>query len=630
MKTKNKQTGFTPIQQSFIPTEQSFNPVQQNSFTLTEQSSTPIQQNGFTLIEIVVSIGIFAILLVGIISAYNLMARGVRAFREQATIAALADQYLETARNLPYSQIGTTSGNPHGNLPDQTDPATNSINGVNYQIYYDIAYIDDPADDATDTYPNDYKQVKVYVKNENTDALESFITTIAPQGEESLASGGELQISVINAVGQPVAGASVQITNTSISPSINVTRTTDANGNWDEAGLPDSVNGYHIVVTKSGYSIDQTYPITPQNPNPVKPDATISNGQITQVSFAIDLLSNLTIETLNQKCSAISGVGTNVQGAKLIGTNPNIPKFDNTFTSDSSGSINMNGIEWDTYTPTLTDPAYMIYGSSPIQQISLLPNTSALFTLILGPATANSLLVIVKDAGGNPVEGANVDLQTITPASDTNQTTGGSVWLQNDWSGGFGQADWSSPSMYYQDSGTVNTATAGQVALSQASGGGGGTYSSSGWLESSSFDTGSSRTSYTTLDWQPTSQNPSTSISFQIATNNDDKTWNFLGPNGTTGSFYTVPGTTISSANNGNRYVRYKVYFSTNDTSKTPVLTSVGINYVSGCFTPGQTIFPGLTAGSNYNVIVSATGYTTQTFNNVDINGYNVLDVTLQ
>ena len=59
-------------------------------------------------------------------------------------------------------------------------------------------------------------------------------------------------------------------------------------GNWIEVGLPPSVNGYHIVVTKPGYSTDQTYPITPQNPNPTKPDATIMSGQVTQVSIVTD------------------------------------------------------------------------------------------------------------------------------------------------------------------------------------------------------------------------------------------------------------------------------------------------------------------------------------------------------
>lgn len=585
---------------------------------------------GFTLIEIVVGIGIFAILLVGVISAYSLMARGIRAFREKATISALADQYMETARNLPYSEIGTISGNPHGNLPDQPNALIANINGNNYKIYYVVTYVDDPTDGTalagTDSYPNDYKQVKLYVQNANSGTTSSFVTTIAPQGLESLSSGGALSIKVFNAVGQPVPGASVQIINNSISPTINVSRTTDSNGSWIEVGLPNSTNGYHVVVTKNGYSTDQTYPITAQNPNPTKPDATISNGQITQVSFAIDLLSNLTLQTLNQSCSTLSNVGVNVQGAKLIGTNPDIPKFNNNYASDANGKISLNNIEWDTYTPTLTGSGYMVYGSSPIQQISLLPGANSLFTLILGPATTNSLLVIVKDAAtGNPIEGATVDLQTISPATDTNQLTGGSVWVQNDWSGGFGQANFTNTNMYYQDSGSINTSTPSQVTLSQT----GGAYSSSGYLISSTFDSGTSNTSYTTLNWQPTSQNPSTSISFQVATNNDNQTWNFAGPDGTANTYYTVPGTTISSLNNNHRYIRYKVYFSTTDTSKTPVLTSVSINYVSGCFTPGQTIFPGLAAGSNYNVIVSMSGYTNQTFSNVNINGYNVLQVLL-
>jgi len=178
----------------------------------------------------------------------------------------------------------------------------------------------------------------------------------------------------------------------------------DANGKWVEVGLPDSANSYHITVTKSGYSSDQTYPISGLNPNPTKPDATISNGQVTQISFGIDQTSNLTFNTLNQTCGAISGVGLEVKGAKLIGT-PNVLKYDNLFTSNSSGQVPLINAEWDNYTPALTGNTYMIYGSSPIQQVNLLPNTNQLFNLILGPKMTTNLLVIVKDSStGNDYE----------------------------------------------------------------------------------------------------------------------------------------------------------------------------------------------------------------------------------
>src|SRR6201999_4084866 len=102
----------------------------------------------------------------------------------------------------------------------------------------------------------------------------------------------------------------------------------------------------------------------------------------------------------------------------------------------------INPLEWDTYTPSVTSPAYMIYGSSPIQQIDLLPNTQQSSTLVLGPATTNSFLVIVKDSStGNPIQGATVQLESTSPSYNSSELTAGSILYQNDWSGGSGQAN---------------------------------------------------------------------------------------------------------------------------------------------------------------------------------------------
>ncbi len=587
-------------------------------------------RKGFTLVEVVIGIGVFAIVAVSIYGIIASMFSAIKYEREHASVAALADRFMEIARNLPYSQVGTLGGNPHGSLPDFANASTTTVGSNTYQLYYEVTYVDDPADGTiaagTDPAPNDYKQVKLFVKNMTTGIITDFVTTIVPSSLESLSSGGALAIKVFNAVGQPVPNAQVSIVNNALSPSLNLSRQSDASGNWTEVGLPDSSNSYHVVVTKSGYSTDATYPITGQNPNPVKPDGTILNGQATQVSFSIDQLSNVTFHTLNQTCQPLPSVGLEVRGAKLIGT-PNVYKFDNTYTSDANGLVPLTNIEWDNYTPMLTSPSSMIYGSYPIQQVAVLPNTSQDFSLIVGPATANSLLVIVKDAAtGNPIEGATVDLQTISPAGDTYETTGGSIWNQESWAGGAGQALWSDPTMYFSDDGGVSASgvPAGLRLLNTGS-----AYVPSGTLTSSAFDTGTVSTSYTTLTWQPTSQDPATAVQFQVATNNDNATWNFVGPDGTANTYYTTSGSSISATNNNNRYVRYRVTLSTSDSSKTPVLTGVNLNYVSGCFTPGQVMFPGLAAGANYNVVVSMTGYQTQTISSVNINGYSVLTVLL-
>ncbi len=586
-------------------------------------------EKGFSLVEVMISVAIFALLAGAAYQVVTAMLKGTHLNREAVSISSMADEYLEIVRNLPYSQIGTATGNPNGILPDFAHPVLTTQNGNDYSIYYEVTYIDDGADGTiilgTDSVPNDYKQVKLSITNILSNKTYYFLTTIVPKGLEGLASGGALSLQVIDASGNPVSGASIAITSVGLTPAISLSRTSDSAGKWVEVGLPNGTNAYHIVVTKSGYSSDSTNPIvTGTNPNPTKPDATILNGQITSVSFAIDLTSTLTFNTVDNFCAPIGSVGLRVVGAKMIGTSPTVNKFDNTYTTNGSGIYTIPTIEWDTYIPTLTGGTYMIYGSSPIQQINLLPNTNQSFTLNLGPSSTNSLLAIVKDAGtGNPIEGASVRLEK-SPSFDDTKLTGGSLWSQQSWAGGNGQATWSAVNRYDSDDGNIDTSSGIKLLSS-----GGVAIVSSGTLTSSTFDTGTTGTTYTNITWQPSSQSSGATAKFQVATNNDNATWNYVGPDGTTSTYFTTPGTSIHSSNGGNQYIRYKAYLSTTTPSHIPVVTSVTVNYVSGCFTPGQTIFTGLSTGT-HTLTVSMSGYTTKIIHPFTISsGYNVQAVSL-
>jgi prepilin-type N-terminal cleavage/methylation domain-containing protein len=588
-------------------------------------------QKGFTLMEVVVSIGIISILLGVVFGIYTLIINQIIAYRDKTTVSYLASQYMEVARNLPYSKVGTLQGNPNGNLADLPNALTLNFGGNDYQVYYAVSFVDDPADGTilanTDLAPTDYKQIKLYIKNTKTNTVSNFLTNVSPKGLENSISGGALNILVMDAVGQPISGATIHITNTETIPTYDLTRTSDANGNWIEVGLPGSANSYHIEVSKNGYSSDQTYPITISNPNPTKPDSTILIGQVTQISFSIDLVSNLNFLTLDQACEQVSMVGLGVRGSKIIGTSPDIYKFDNIYSSNAVGQVPLSNIEWDTYTPTITSPSYMIYGSFPIQQVSLLPNTSQNFTLIIGPSTPYSFLAIVKDSStGNAVQGVSVNLQSTTANYDSTKITGGSIWSQQSWLGGSGQVDFLDITKYLEDNGGISVSGLPSGARLVKVGD---DYVAFGTLTSSTFDTGTEETVYTTLTWQPTSQDPATIIKFQVATNNDNETWNFTGPDGSESSYYEVPGTSINLANNGNRYVRYKAFLSTTDVSKTPVLTSINVNYISGCYTPGQVIFTDTPIAEDYVVRLSMTGYITQTIIENHVEGYVVSNISL-
>jgi prepilin-type N-terminal cleavage/methylation domain-containing protein len=363
-------------------------------------------KGGFTLVESIVAVAIFALLAGVIYQTSALLVRSIGAYRENTAVASLANEYMEIVHNLPYSDLSNLS-----------DDVETSVNGNNYKIHYTVK------DTNTDY---EYKQVKLYIENLSTNKIYTFSTNITPKNIENTQGTGTLLIQVIDANGQPVPNATIDISNTLLSPNINLTGTTDTDGHLMETNLATSSNSYHIAATKSGYSSDQTYPITGGNPNPTKPDSTIVNGQITKVSLAIDKLSALSFYTLDQNCQVLPDLNVAVRGAKLIGS-PNLLKFDRTYISDALGKISLSQIEWDNYTSTLTDNNYMLYGSSP-QLTTLQPNTSQSFNLILGPKTADSLLALIKDSfTGNPIEGATVELQNNDLSFTQSKTTGDSI-----------------------------------------------------------------------------------------------------------------------------------------------------------------------------------------------------------
>ena len=104
-------------------------------------------------------------------------------------------------------------------------------------------------------------------------------------------------------------------------------------------------------------------------------------------------------------------------------------------------------------------------------------------------------------------------------------------------------------------------------------------YVQSGTLESSSYDCGSSA-DFGTVSWDALALG-FTVLKFQIATNNDNATWNFVGPGGSSMTYYETSGANIWSGHDGNRYIRYKAYLITINSNQTPYLEEVRIDYLT-------------------------------------------------
>ncbi|MEW5759209.1 MAG: kelch repeat-containing protein [Candidatus Thermoplasmatota archaeon] len=105
-------------------------------------------------------------------------------------------------------------------------------------------------------------------------------------------------------------------------------------------------------------------------------------------------------------------------------------------------------------------------------------------------------------------------------------------------------------------------------------------YISSGTFISAEHDT-YANVSFKRIYWNaiiPTG----TSLRFQIRTGDTKSNLsskNFVGPDGTVNSYYTISNSTLWQGHNGDRWLQYKAYLSTADSSKTPILDDVTITY---------------------------------------------------
>lgn len=570
-------------------------------------------QRGFTLVETLVGIAVFVIIGVSIFNAYVKVIEVVRVSRVKIAATALANEQFEIARNLPYADVGIVDGIPTGKI-SRTQTLTRD--NISFVVETTIRNIDDPFDGTiggipNDTSPADYKLVELKITCPSCKNFSSltFTTHIAPLGLETASTNGALFVQVFDAVGLPVQGADVHIENNQPFPPIVIDDTTDNNGFLQIVDAPPGAEAYEITVSKSGYSQDRTYTTgAPENPNPVKPHATVALQQLTEISFAIDKTSTLNVESVTQTCAPVGNIDFSLTGSKLIGTSPDVPKYNANHVTDASGQKTISDLEWDTYALSLTDAAYDIAGAIPLMPLILNPDTNQNLKLVMQAKNPNSLLVTVKDAGTQlPLSGADVRLQGAS--FDTTLTTGRGFLRQTDWSGGAGQEDFIDPAKYFDSDGNIEIADpAGELRLRKVFD----EYESSGYLISSTFDTGSP-SNFHQLLWQPQNQPPETgpdSVKFQIATNNDKTTWNFLGSDGTAGSFYTLSTPEINPIHNGDRYLRYKIFLNTASTTFTPNVAEVALTFTSSCVPPGQVFFTGLNAG-DYDITVSKTGYGT-------------------
>jgi len=572
-------------------------------------------RDGFSIIDLVISLAIIILLFGGIYLIYFSILDVINNSELRSEAASILESRVEVIRNMAYEDIGTEGGIPSGSISQEQ---AFSFGSTSFLINTTIRNIDDPFDGTlggvpNDTAPADYKLVELQISCPDCTRFIPMIltTTVAPKNLESASEDGSLFVDVFDAYGMPISGVNVHVVNNNVTPTIDLIDATNSNGVLQLVGVPTSTQSYEIEVSLDGYSSERTYsPGDPENPNPKKPHATVAAQTVTEVSFEIDRLSEVALTTKDIVCSPIGDVDFSIQGTKLIGTGPDVYKLSTSSVTDGNGQKVFNSLEWDTYSFSLTDAGYDVLGTDPFLPLVVNPSSTYNLDFIVQSVDPRSLLITVKDsADGSLIPGASVVLSK-TGFSET-KITGRSSLEDTDWSGG----------EYFEKEGVDVDGNPGvmELELNASS-----TYTTStvSWLVSNTLDFGSESSTFYDFSWTPTSQPPQTgsdSVKFQIASNNDELTWNFVGPGGSPSTYYTSSGEAIWEGHNDNQYLRYRAYLSTNNEFTTPTVEGVSIDFSGICVPQSQVLFTNLDLG-DYDLDISAPLYV-QATSSISITG---------
>lgn len=388
---------------------------------------------GQILLSILVAMAIFLIL------AHALFTLVASSFElvsfNKARIAArhLANEKIENIKNLPYENVGLVGGIPEGVIePNEII----SINDLSYEVKTDIFYVDDEFDGNAplDTSPEDYKRVRIEVSwngiapsNKNPVILITDITSNLFSSTE----GGTLKIFVVNANGDPISQADVNIYSDDVDPIYSYSTKTDNDGIVSRPGLTECIECYEITVSKEGYSEDRTHS-TSEVANPSKPHVSIFEDDVTQTNFTIDTLGNINISSKNSRDNLFTDLGNvsfRIHSNKIIGTDTlaqPVYKYDEILATDASGNLNLNDIEWGVYYIEMSPlTSHDISGTSPNLPLYLAPSDTLNFEFATETHSNHSLFLTVKDPGQNLIASSSAHLTETSSGYDETGYTGG-------------------------------------------------------------------------------------------------------------------------------------------------------------------------------------------------------------
>ncbi len=560
-----------------------------------------MQARGMSLIDVVVGTALVLIIFLGLFTMLNTSLGISTLVKAESTATAVANNQMESIRSLPYASVGTVGGIPAGTIPQY---ATTTEDGISYGVHTFIDYYDDPSDGigASDTngITTDYKRIKVvvsYVYKKQSKQI-VLVSDYIPAGLETSSGGGTLQIKVVDSQGVAVPGATVVITNASTSPTVNLTTFTDTTGTVSLPGAATSTQ-YAVTVSKSGFSTAQTYARDSNNQNPTPGYLTVVQNQTTTSTFAIDTLGTLTLQTFTAATS--TSMTSNFTGAQIASTTNTVATGTGVVLTGSPGSYSASGTvqsvitsishlaAWSTLSVTATKPTntqvtiQLVDGNG-----NLVPNTDLPGNLA-GFSTASPIDISSLSTTTYPslavratlTTSSNLVTPTVTNWKFVYQSSGvpiANVPFTVTGSKTIGTTGTGAP--IYKTVSSNTTDNSGNVSLP---------------LEWDSYSL--AVTGYDVLDAcgaPPYALSAGASLTESLTLGSH--TSNSLLVNVTDGSGNVVPGATVTVSRSG---------YNNSGTA-------------SSC---GNVYFGGLTSATDYTIVISKTGYTTTTTNNVKVSG---------
>ncbi len=375
---------------------------------------------GDVYIGVLISLAIFLLLSQAVLVLANTSYEMISVTRARNVAREIAQESMEVVRNLPFDSVGTIGGIPNGPLAQNQ---VLSRNGQNYTVATTVLYVDDPFDGQSpdDLLANDYKRVRIDVtwtglgpKGVTT----TLVTDVAPRGIEQATGGGTISILVFNSQGIPVPNSNVSIVSSGITPAINLNLQTNDNGRIVLPGAPACVRCYRVTATKSGMSTDRTYAQS-EVANPTKPDLTVLAGGLSEMSFTIDNLSTLVVNTYGSKAANFPSVGPRtfiLRGGKTIGTDTldnDVYKYTQVVTTNALGTATLQNLEWDSYSVLeATASAESFAGVNPLSPFLLQPGTSSSLNLSMVTKNISSLRAAFVDASRSAIASVTATLRS--------------------------------------------------------------------------------------------------------------------------------------------------------------------------------------------------------------------------